>query len=300
MSDTIYVGTIAVKIANSLKMKERAKNDRYATDRKAIRQWRKKAMLGVQFGHIDGQRDEPIQALDTGCGIDARWSEELAIDTFHTDMHHAIDINEDGGSLCSVPRVHIIHSDFLTFNPPKNTYNFLYGNPPFNLANSWLAKSFQLVNTKLGRISYLFPITLAATKQRREMYKEYPISRMLIYSERISFEGYNGGTYPAREYTQFEWWFKDGRCLTPRQLVRFYGIEPIDYLEGGCMLQVGTRVMIVCRDFPANTQGTIVTGPNTPDTQWNWAVKLDGYGTATDTGIYWFSSDELVEIPQCN
>lgn len=222
MSDQVYVGTIAVKIASALSMLERAKNDRYATEHRAIQEWLGLSEINTQFKRIS------ITALDTGCGKDARWGTALSDQLGSKDTVCGMDINEDAG--IEQGMIQCFVADYLTADIAKSHYNLLFGNPPFNIANQWLQKSFDIVNKDLGRVSFLFPITLAATQKRRELYRTYPISRMLIYSKRISFDGYNGGTYPAREYAQFEWWFQNGVCLTPQDLAKTYDIEPIDYL----------------------------------------------------------------------
>ena len=81
-------------------------------------------------------------------------------------------------------------NDFFKINPPKNC-DLLISNPPFNLQNEIIKRTFELVGTKeIKSFCLLLPLSTLETPKRAEIWQKFNDNlSIIIFKKRIKFIG---------------------------------------------------------------------------------------------------------------
>lgn len=97
--------------------------------------------------------------------------------------------------------------DFLGFGIKYYVrYNFIFGNPPYSLAEEFIRHSFELLEPN-GYIYFLLRLSfLEGIARGKGLFKEFPIKRVYVCSRRPSFFSTNGKhTTDTLAYAMFLW-----------------------------------------------------------------------------------------------
>jgi 16S rRNA A1518/A1519 N6-dimethyltransferase RsmA/KsgA/DIM1 with predicted DNA glycosylase/AP lyase activity len=95
----------------------------------------------------------------------------------------------------------VYHLDFLKFKGSKLDFDLIIGNPPFNQAQEFLEKCFEIASDDTD-IVMLLRLAFLESRKRYEFWQKYPLYRLFVLSERPSF--INGKT-DATAYGWFVW-----------------------------------------------------------------------------------------------
>jgi hypothetical protein len=95
----------------------------------------------------------------------------------------------------------VICGDFLTYNFTQ-TYDIIFGNPPYNQAMDFVTKSLGLLD-RHGALILLLRTAFLESKKRHEFWQANPVTRLWVLSERPSFTG--DGNTDNSSYSWFIW-----------------------------------------------------------------------------------------------
>lgn len=76
-----------------------------------------------------------------------------------------------------------IVSNFLNHDFGNLKFGNIITNPPFSLAQEFIEKSIQLLDNN-GKCAMFLKIQFLESKSRKEFFKKYPPSKILVFSER--------------------------------------------------------------------------------------------------------------------
>jgi 16S rRNA A1518/A1519 N6-dimethyltransferase RsmA/KsgA/DIM1 with predicted DNA glycosylase/AP lyase activity len=93
------------------------------------------------------------------------------------------------------------HLDFLKFKDSKLDFDLIFTNPPFNQAQEFLEKCFEIAKEDTD-IVMLLRLAFLESKKRYDFWQKNPLYRLLVLSERPSF--INGKT-DATAYCWMVW-----------------------------------------------------------------------------------------------
>ena len=95
----------------------------------------------------------------------------------------------------------VVNQDFLRYSP-QAPVDLVIGNPPYKIAEKMVRAALGMIKPG-GELIFLLPINFAASKRRYKLYKEYPLFRLVVCSDRPSFTG--DGKTDSRDYGFFHW-----------------------------------------------------------------------------------------------
>jgi SAM-dependent methyltransferase len=142
---------------------------------------------------------ETLVALDAGCGTGI-WG-LVTYEWFH--ILEGIDINPN---VEKKYYYRIFTEDYLKFHPNGYEYDFIFGNPPYSLAEEFIRHSFDLLSFG-GHIYFLLRLAfLEGTARGKGLFTEFPPKRVYVCSRRPSFFSTNGKhTTDTLAYAMFLW-----------------------------------------------------------------------------------------------
>ena len=148
-------------------------------------------------------------ALDAGCGTGV-WGDAIKWfgyynpnGTMYPPLTYGIDIKVNLGENERVYEGYW-QQDFLEFK--QGSFNLIFGNPPYSLAEQFIRHSFELLTEK-GYVYFLLRLSfLEGIARGRWLFKEFPIKRVYVCSRRPSFFSTNGKhTTDTLAYAMFLW-----------------------------------------------------------------------------------------------
>ena len=138
---------------------------------------------------------QQLNYLDPCCGGDAKNDASyLSVlkDFYEPDNIIGIDIRQDSKS-------HIC-TDYLHFET-TDKYDIIISNPPFYLAEDFIAKSLKLV-AKDGYVIMLLRLNFFGSKKRKKLFENNMPKYCFVHHKRISF---NNISTDSIEYAHFVW-----------------------------------------------------------------------------------------------
>lgn len=104
----------------------------------------------------------------------------------YTNQIDACDIDDMVLSIEEADNKHLVN--FMDFNSDY-AYNTIIGNPPYNLAEEFIRKSFELVDSTDFEIIFLLRLNFLESIKRHDFWQEFPVNQLYVLSKRPSFTG---------------------------------------------------------------------------------------------------------------
>ena len=159
----------------------------------------------VQFDINEHPHKSLNFGLDAGCGngVWGKYATQLIDFVYGIDLLPTIS-KEDEGLFKA-----IYSGDFLHLKNKDNEYgyHFIFGNPPYSLAEEFIVHSFELLEPD-GYIYFLLRLSfLEGIKRGRTLFDEYNLKRVSVCSRRPSFYSSDGKrhTTDTMAYAMFLW-----------------------------------------------------------------------------------------------
>jgi hypothetical protein len=154
-----------------------------------------------------------VDGLDAGCG-DGIWGQAAQClwwasdeENFDADID-GIDINPQFQQPPNETYNYnkIIKGDFLTYDFGNRSYDIVFGNPPYSVAEEFIRKAYSLVIPE-GYVYFLLRLSfLEGINRGKYLFKEIPLKRVYVLSRRPSFFSVNGRhTTDTLAYAMFLW-----------------------------------------------------------------------------------------------
>lgn len=151
-----------------------------------------------------------VEGLDAGCG-DGVWGKASrclwwASDEGNVDADiDGIDIKPEVESF-SEYYSQVWEDDFITHEFHPYTYDIVFGNPPYSLAEEFIKKAFSIVNYG-GYVYFLLRLAfLEGIRRGNNFWPAYPLKTLYVCSRRPSFYKTNGrNTTDTLSYGMFLW-----------------------------------------------------------------------------------------------
>ena len=162
----------------------RDKLDRYYTPR---------PLAGALVGAIRLNEREPCRVLEPSVGGGAFLD--------FVSLHHAVfacDIDHNAEGLKIPGKFDSFVCDFLQLE--CDDVDWIIGNPPYSDAERHCIHAIK--NARNG-VAFLLRLGFLASAKRKQFWKEYPPTRVIVLSERPSFTG--DGKTDGQEYAFFVW-----------------------------------------------------------------------------------------------
>lgn len=143
----------------------------------------------------------PLNVLDAGCGRGV-WGRAFNAVLGNNNYNEGIDIESE--VQLGVYNLTICR-DFL--DSTYGNYDFIYGNPPYALAEEFVRKGLELVKVG-GWVYFLLRLAFLESQKRHfGLFKEFPPKRVYVLSRRPSFFTTHEGrkTVDALSYAMFLW-----------------------------------------------------------------------------------------------
>ena len=113
----------------------------------------------------------------------------------------AIEIREEEKECLTDCADNVIIGDFLNINVPKDKYDIVIGNPPFEYALEFVQKSLDIVKPD-GKVIFLLRTAFLESQKRFNFWQKNKLSRLYTLSKRPKFVGDGTDRYA---YSWFIW-----------------------------------------------------------------------------------------------